>query len=159
MHPENLAESLKKHPFIHDLDDRLVQIIQSCAKNVSFSEGEYLFHEGESATTFYLIRTGRVAIEVHAGERGPVRIQTTGPGEVLGWSWLIHPYRWHFDACATDDVRAFALDGKCLRTKCESDHDLGYEILKRLALVLENRLQATRLQLLDVYGSAGGDGA
>lgn len=156
MQAENLIDSLKKHPFISELEERHVQIIHSCAKNVSFKEGQYLFHQGESATTFYLIRTGRVAIEIHAGERGPMRIQTIGPGEVLGWSWLISPYRWHFDACAVDDVRAFALDGKCLRTKCDSDHDLGYEMFNRLAQVLQTRLQATTFQLLDVYGSGGG---
>jgi CRP-like cAMP-binding protein len=73
-------------------------------------------------------------------------------GEVLGWSWLIPPYHWKFDARAIEQTRALALDGKCLRTKCEEDHDLGYELLKRFAQIMEERLQATRLQLLDVYG-------
>jgi hypothetical protein len=76
-----------------------------------------------------------------------------GEGEILGWSWLIPPYNWHFDARAVELTRAIALDGKCLRNKCEQDHDLGYELLKRFAHIMEQRLQATRLQLLDVYGN------
>jgi len=152
MQPENLTELLRKHPFISDLDDKFLKTLLSCASNAAFTDGDYLFREGEEATKFYLIRTGRVALELHASERGMIRIQTLGNGEVLGWSWLIQPYRWHFDAIAVEDVRAFALDGKCLRTKCEKDHDFGYEMYKRCSQVLENRIKATRLQLLDVYG-------
>jgi CRP-like cAMP-binding protein len=152
MQPENLTELLRKHPFISDLEDVYLRTLLSCASNAAFSEGEYLFREGEEATKFFLIRTGKVALELHGSERGMLRIQTVGPGEVLGWSWLISPYRWHFDAIAVEDVRAFALDGKCLRTKCEDNHDFGYEMYKRFSKVLEKRIKATRLQLLDVYG-------
>jgi CRP/FNR family cyclic AMP-dependent transcriptional regulator len=152
MQPENLTELLRKHPFISDLEDKHLRTLLSCASNVVFSDGDYLFREGEEATKFYLIRTGKIALELHGSERGLLRIQTVGQGEVLGWSWLISPYRWHFDAIAVEDVRAFSLDGKCLRTKCEDDHDFGYEMYKRFSKVLENRIKATRLQLLDVYG-------
>jgi hypothetical protein len=75
---------------------------------------------------------------------------------VLGWSWLISPFRWHFGGCAVADVRAVALDGECLRNKCEKDHDFGYEMLKRLAQVMERRVDATRMQLLDMYGMMPG---
>ena len=80
-------------------------------------------------------------------------IDTVEEGDVLGWSWLIPPYHWHFDARAIDLTRAIALDGKCLRTKCEEDHNLGYELLKRFSHIIEQRLQATRIRLLDVYGN------
>ena len=152
MQPENLTKLLRQHPFISEMDETLLKTMLTCASNVFFSDDEYLFREGEEATKFYLIRTGRVALELHGSERGMIRIQTIGPGEVLGWSWLVHPYRWHFDAIAVEDIRAFALDGKCLRTKCDKDHDLGYELYKRFTQVLENRIKATRLQLLDLYG-------
>ena len=72
-------------------------------------------------------------------------------GEVLGWSWLYPPYRWNFDARAVEPVRAFALDGNCLRAKCEADHDFGYELVKRFLQQVHMRLERTRLQLLDVY--------
>ena len=74
-----------------------------------------------------------------------------GPGDVLGWSWLISPFRWHFNALAVAEVRAVTLDGECLRKKCEQDHDFGYEMLSRFSHVMERRLEATRMQLLDLY--------
>jgi CRP-like cAMP-binding protein len=93
-----------------------------------------------------------VALEIVAPQRGPIIVETLGEGDILGWSWLIPPYNWHFDARAVELTRAIALDGKCLRTKCEADHDLGYELLKRFTNIMEQRLEATRLQLLDIYG-------
>jgi len=149
----DLTELLCKHPFVGDLHDAHLKLLVGCAKNVHFRDGQFLCHEGEAADLFFLIRSGRVAIEIHSGHKGKQRIQTIGPGEVLGWSWLIFPYRWHFDGCAVSDVSALALDGKCLRTKCDKDHDFGYEMLKRLANVFQSRMEATRLQLLDVYGT------
>ena len=81
-------------------------------------------------------------------------IQSLKEGEVLGWSWMIPPYKWHFDARAFDLTRAIALDGACLREKCEEDHDLGYELMSRFALIIAQRLEATRLQLMDIYGNS-----
>ena len=153
MHVEDLSEVLRKHPFIGELDDKHLQTLVGCAANAHFTDGTYLFHEGETANSFYLIRTGRVVLEIFGGKKGIKRILTIGPGEIVGWSWLISPYRWHFDACAVDDVRAISLDGVCLRKKCETDHELGYEMLKRLSQVLQRTLEATRLQLLDIYGN------
>ncbi len=159
MHTENLTDILRQHPFLAGLSDEYMGIIIGCASNVRFQEGEYLIREGEMANRFYMVRTGRVALEVDIQPRGTIRIQTVGPGEVLGWSWLISPFRWHFSGVAVADVRAIALDGECLRNKCENDHDLGYEMLKRLSQIMERRLEATRLQLLDLYGTSDGAGA
>jgi CRP/FNR family transcriptional regulator, cyclic AMP receptor protein len=123
-----------------------------CSVNKIFEAGQFLFREGESADTFYVIRNGRVQVETFSPEHGPIIIQTEAEGEVLGWSWLVPPYHWRFDARATEQVRVIAIDGKCLREKCEEDHNLGYELMKRFALIIAERLEATRLQLLDVYG-------
>jgi CRP/FNR family cyclic AMP-dependent transcriptional regulator len=146
-----LEPLLAEHPFFQGLDSRHLQLIAGCASNVRFDMGQYIFHEGEEANEFYIIRHGKVALETLAPGHKPITIQTIEEGDVLGWSWLFPPYRWHFNAYAVELTRAIALDGKCLRTKCEEDHDLGYEFLKRFASVVEQRLQATRLQLLDVY--------
>lgn len=146
---------LAEHPFFEGLDQRYLQIIVGCASNVVFEEGQIIFHEGEQANQFYLIRQGRVALEVHAAGVGTLTIQTLDAGDILGWSWLVAPYRWHFDARALEPTRAIALDGECLRRKCEEDHDLGYELLKRFAEIITQRLQATRLQLLDAYANRG----
>ncbi len=99
---------------------------------------------------------GRVALEVNVPGRGPFQLESCGEGGVLGWSWLFPPYKWHFDARAVGLVGALAFDGACLRGKCEGDHDLGYELHRRFEAVLIDRLQATRLRLLDLYGSVGG---
>jgi CRP-like cAMP-binding protein len=153
MHREDLSEILRQHPFLMGLSEEYMATLIGCASNVRFNEGDTLIHEGELANKFYLIRTGRIALEMEVSGRGGLRIQTTGPGEILGWSWLISPYRWHFSGVAVIETRAVALDAECLRNKCEQDPRLGYEMLQRLAQVMERRLDATRLQLIDMYGT------
>ncbi|MDL1894305.1 cyclic nucleotide-binding domain-containing protein [Sphingobacteriales bacterium CHB3] len=149
---EDLTIILRQHPFLRGLSDEHMQTLIGCATNVRFAENSRLINEGELANKFFLVRSGRVALETEVSGRGGIRIQTVGPGEVLGWSWLISPYRWHFSGVAVMDTRAIALDAECLRKKCETDAHFGYEMLKRLASVMERRLEATRLQLLDMYG-------
>jgi CRP/FNR family transcriptional regulator, cyclic AMP receptor protein len=148
---ETLERIIAEHPFFVGLDESFVSLMVSCASNVRFEAGTYILKEGDPANTFYLIREGTVAVEVLAPQHKPIIISTLSVGEILGWSWLVSPFRWKFHARAVDDVRAIALDGKCLRTKCEENHDLGYEVLKRFAQIVEQRLEATRFQLLDVY--------
>ncbi len=152
---ETLERLLAEHPFLKSLEPAHLKLIVGCASNVRFEPGDYIFHESEEADQFYIIREGKVALEIFAPDRGPIIIDTLVDGEVLGWSWLIPPYHWRFDARAVDVTRAIALDGKCLRTKCENDRALGYELLKRFASIIEQRLQATRLQLLDLYAPHG----
>jgi CRP-like cAMP-binding protein len=151
MQTEDLTEVIRQHPFLADLSKVHMEVLVGCASNVHFAEGSYAIREGEIANKFYLIRTGLVALESVVNARRRIRIQTVGPGEVLGWSWLVRPYRWHFNGLAVAEVRAIALDGECLRNKCENDHDFGYEMLSRFSRVIERRLEATRMQLLDLY--------
>jgi CRP/FNR family transcriptional regulator, cyclic AMP receptor protein len=149
---ETLERILSTHRFFHDLEARYLALLVSCAANVRFDADAFLFRNGEEANQFFLIREGKVALEISAPGRVPIIVQTLRENEILGWSWLIPPYHWQLDARAVEPTRAIALDGKCMRTKCEADHDLGYELLKRFAHIIEDRLQQTRLQLLDVYG-------
>ena len=150
---QTLEPIIREQPFFEGLEDRHIKLITGCAKNVKFNEGKVVCREGDPANQFFLIREGQVAIEVMTPEKGFMRIQTLQAGEVLGWSWLIKPYRWHFSVRAQRATRALAFDGKCLRGKCEKDHDLGFEFYKRFAQLMIDRLEATRLQLLDFYGS------
>ncbi len=150
---ENLEQILAEHSFLQGLESHYLDLIVGCASNVRFDAGQFIFHEGEEANQFYIIRHGKVALEIFSPERGAIEIDTLEEGDVLGWSWLIPPYHWRFDSRAVELTRAIALDGKCLRNKCEEDHDLGYHLLKRFAHIVEQRLQSTRLQLLDVYGT------
>ena len=148
---QTLEPILAEHPFLKGLDVQYLKLLVGCASNVRFNAGQFIFREGEEANEFYMIRQGKVALEILGAERGPITVQTVGEGDVLGWSWLIPPYRWRFNARALELTRAIALDGKCLRTKSEEDRNFGYELLKRFSSIIVERLEATRLQLLDVY--------
>jgi len=145
---------LSEHPFFKDLPPDDLAFIAGCGKNVRFREGEYIFREGEPADHFYVIRHGRVALEIFAPERGPLVTEMIGEGGVVGWSWLFPPYRWSSDARAVEDTVAVALDGVCLREKCEREPRLGYELMRRFAQIIMERLHATRVRLLDIYGRA-----
>jgi len=150
---ESLERIIKQHPFFAGLDEAFCDLLCGCAKNVSFQSGQFLFHEGEPAEWLHLLRHGRVALQVASPGRGALTFQTLGEGEIVGVSWLVPPYRWNHDAKALEPTRAIAMDAGCLRRKCESDHDLGYEMMKRFMPVLIERLQAARLQMLDIYGA------
>jgi len=139
-------------PVFRGLDQEELELIAGCGQNVVFAAGERLFREGDQADTFFLVRHGLVALDQDVPNRADVTVETVGPGEIVGWSWLLEPYRWHFTGRAVELVRAVKFDGACLRKKCEEDPALGYDLLTRFAQVLVNRLQATRLQLMDVYG-------
>ncbi len=148
---ETLLPILSAHPFFDGLEERYLQLLVGCASNVRFDAGQFIFREGEEANQFYLIRHGSVALQVFGEPHGSITIRTLSEGEILGWSWLISPYRWKFTARAVELTRAIALDGKCLRTKSQEDHDLGYELLKRFASIIEDRLEAASLQLVNIY--------
>jgi CRP-like cAMP-binding protein len=147
-----LDSILAEHPFLKGLAPSQIELIAGCASNVRFNKGDYVFREDEEADRFYLIRHGLIALDVFVPQRGPVTIDTIQEGEVLGWSWLFPPYRWHFDARALQLTRAVAFDGKCLREKCDKDSRLGYELVMRFSQIIMQRLQSARLQLLDLYG-------
>ena len=149
---EGLERIIREQPFFAGLAAEFCDLLCGCAANVRFEAGQYLFHEGRPADRFYIVRHGRVALELTAPGRGALTFQTASEGEIVGLSWLVPPYHWTYDARALGLVRAIALDAACLRGKCEEDHDFGYEMMKRFMPVLIQRLQATRLQMLDVYG-------
>ncbi len=152
----SLEGYLAEHPLLRGLAEDDLELLTGCASNVAFQADEEIFRQGQAANHCYLIRYGRVALQVASPNRGPLTVQTLEPGEVLGWSWLFPPYRWHFDARALELTRATALDGSCLREKCDQDPRLGYELMKRFSAVMHDRMQASRLQLLDLYGPSGG---
>jgi CRP-like cAMP-binding protein len=154
MTTESLAPILGEHPLLIGLDPSQLQLIVGCASNVRYNPGEFIFRAGEQANHFYFVRSGRVSVETFAPQRGAITIETVGDGDLLGWSWMIPPFEWHFDARALNLTRAVAIDARCLRTKCEADTGFGYELLKRFAQIMELRLEATRLQLLDLYVNA-----
>lgn len=149
---DDLRRILERHPLFEGLAAEHLELLVGCARNVRYDAGTVLLREGKPADRFFLVRSGTVALEIHAPGREPLLVDTLHAGDVLGWSWLFPPYRWHADGRAVEPVRALALDGACLRGKCDEDPVLGYELMQRFARIVIDRLQATRLQLLDVYG-------
>lgn len=147
----SMAEQLAAHPFVQGMAPAMLEFMGGCASNALYEEGKYLFQEGHDARAFYLLREGRVSLEIQVPGKQTTTIETLGPGDVIGWSWLVSPYRWHFDARAAETTKVFQLDGVCLRDKCERDHDLGFEIMKRFLHVVQDRLERVRMQWLDVY--------
>lgn len=148
-----LETMLAETPLLEGLAADTLVLLAGCARNVRFDQGTRLLQRGDSADVFYLVRHGSVVLETYVPGRGPVTVETLEAGEVLGWSWLSEPYRWHLDARALTMVRATAFDGACVRGKCQEDPAFGYELMSRFAQALLERLQGTRLRLLDVYGS------
>jgi len=151
---QTLEPLLRDHKFFAGLSPEYLALLAGCASTAVFPAGSYLFTEGELAESFYVIRDGKVALEVAAPGHAVLTVQTLGAGEVAGFSWLIQPHRWEFDGRALDRVRAIRVNGVCLRAKCDEDPRFGYELMRRFAQLTAARLQATRLQLLDVYGHA-----
>jgi CRP-like cAMP-binding protein len=152
----SIDELVGAHPFAAGLSDEHLALVAGCAQNVALDVGAMLCTEGESADTFYLLRRGHVSIEVHQAGRGPIVIETVGPGDAVGWSWLVAPYRWTFDARALEPVGALAIDGACLRAKSFENASLGFALLSCVSQELLGRLQATRVRLLDLYGDSRG---
>lgn len=149
---KTLVDELAEHSFFAELPTETLNLIAGCGQNVVFKAGAVIAAEGSEANEFFVIRKGRVAIQVHAAPGGTALLQTLDGGDVLGWSWLFPPYRWSFEAKAVQEVHAIKLDGACLRGKCEDDPRMGYDLMKRFSRIMTRRLEATRLQLLDLYG-------
>lgn len=150
--PENLGRIIDEHPFFKGIGDDLRELLIGCAANERFEAGQFLAREGQKADKFYLVRAGSVAVEVDVPGKKAIVIETLGEGEVLGWSWIVDPFRTTFDARAQTLVRVLSFDGKCLRTKMAKDPLLGYEVLRRFVPMMAHRLQTARLQMLDIYG-------
>ena len=148
---EDLERLLREHRFLEGLEDEQVRFLVSCVSNRRFEAGSYLFREGGPAAEFFLIRHGSVALEVDVPGRGPVTMETLGPGDIAGLSWLDPPYRNQLDGRSRETVIALGFDGGCLRGKLDADHDLGYVMTRRLLEHVCERLQRVRLQRLDLF--------
>ena len=144
-----LAGIIASHPFLKDLDPHQRRLLADCAMEKTFETDELIFPEGDPANRFYLILEGKVVLESYVQERGRVEIQTIEAGDVLGWSWLMPPYYWQFDARAIEPTKAVFFYGTPLREEAENDHEFGYQLYKRIAAIMLKRLQATRRRLLE----------
>jgi CRP-like cAMP-binding protein len=146
---QSLEKALAQQPFLAGLDRRFLGPLAAHAASKRFEAQQMMFHEGHPAKEWYLICEGKVGLETALLGCDGIRIETLGPGEVLGWSWILPPYELHYSARALEPTEVIALDGKGLVALFEKDHDLGYEMMKRFAQVIVHRLAATRARLME----------
>lgn len=149
---ESLGKIIKEHPFFANLIPEYIELIAGCASLVKFDKDHMVLKEGEAADNFYLIREGKISVEISVPHGGAVALETVGEGDVVGWSWLFAPYQTQFTARAVENIRAISFDGKCLRKKIDQDHNLGFHVMKEFVKVIQERLKATRLKLVDMHG-------
>ena len=155
VHIEGLDTLLKEHPFFEGISDEYGELVAGCAANEVVRAGGYVFREGDPADKFYLLRNGEVSVHVPALV-GPVfEIQSLGKDQVLGWSWLIQPYRWSFQARVMQDTDIIEFDGEAIRAHCESDPRFGYGLFKRFAALMSERLAAARQTMMDQWNPPG----
>lgn len=145
---EPMATRVALHPFLAGMNRKDLALLTDCAMIVRFAPGQIIFREGENANRFYLIESGRVAVESAGAPVGTVEIEIVRAGELLGWSWMFPPYAWQFSARAIEPTVAIFFYGTILREYCERNHSLGYELFKRMSAVMVKRLQAARRKML-----------
>jgi CRP-like cAMP-binding protein len=148
MTPSDLEKAVMSHPFLQGLSAEYLRRLADAAMFTQFEAGQMVFYEGEIANRFYLIQRGKVTLETRANENGVIAVHTLGAGDVLGWSWLFAPYYWHFNACAVESTQAIFFYGTRLREHCEQDREFGYQLMRRVAAVLIQRLQVTMKESL-----------
>jgi len=147
---ETLRPLLLGHPFFQGMKPEHLDVLVGCALNVRFSQGSLIFRAGEQGDYFYVLRQGRVQLEMPRPRHEPIRIVELSDGEVFGWSWLVPPYVWRFDARAKEPTRAVQLNGRCLREKWDKQHDLGFELLRRFADLSSHRIESVNRALLNL---------
>ena len=148
-----VAARISAHPFFAALTDAQRAALAEDAITETFTAGQRLFDEGGIADRFWLIEQGNIALDMRIPGRGDQIVETLGPGTVLGWSWLHPPYRWHFGAVARVPTTTIAFDAASVRRRCDADPAFGYAALCLFTPVIIERLQATRLRLLDLYAA------
>lgn len=147
---------LAEHPVFKGFDAATLALLAGCAKNERFQAGAAIFGEGDPADKVYILREGDVAIEIGSPLDAPIMIETLHKGDVLGWGWMVPPFRCMSDARAISAVRAVSLDAACMRRKCEENPALGYAMFRHWVPHLAIRIRALRMQLLDLYGRKAG---
>jgi CRP/FNR family transcriptional regulator, cyclic AMP receptor protein len=141
---------LQRHPFVEEFQPAHIEMLTSMAKEVDFARDQVIFHEGDECHEFYLIVAGRVALEIEAPDQ-TFRVQTLSAGDELGWSAILMGRGKHFQARALEHTQALAFDGGALLEACRKDTSFGFALMYRMLGVVSERLQGTRLQVLDMY--------
>ena len=146
---DSLKALLAAQLFFKELNREHLQVLADNARQTEFTAGQIIFRRGDPANRFYLVESGKVAVELERPDCEPILVQTIGPGRELGWSWILPPYYEHFTATTLEPTKAIFFHGTRLRECCEENHDLGYELMKRMAEVMLHRIEAASRLLLE----------
>lgn len=155
MSTEKTEEILSGMPFFDGLDPDFVKFLADCARSRQVEGNQALFRQGDPASQFFLLRTGSVSIEIPAIAGPTLQVQRLGPGKILGWSWLLPPYKWSFQARAEQDSEVLEFDGRAILERCEEDPRFGYELIKRFSGLMAERLDAAHRKMMDQWSPAG----
>lgn len=150
-----IRECLAGHELLSDLDPAFIDVLAGSAELRQFAENEIVFRHGDAADHFYIVRSGRITVEVPAIEGPPLELQNLGEGAVLGWSWLIPPYEWSFQARAVTAAELVEFDGAAIREHAEADQQFGYAILKCFSRLMSVRLEHARRRMMDEWRPSG----
>jgi CRP/FNR family transcriptional regulator, cyclic AMP receptor protein len=155
MSNQSITEYLSNHEFFSELSDDVLKILCEYSSTRKIKKGQILFRQGEKADKFYVVRNGLISIQMPAIMGPALEIQNVGKDQVLGWSWLISPYKWNFQAKAEEDSELLEFDGTDLLARCEQEPKFGYELLKKFAGLMSVRLNAARQKMMDEWNPAG----
>jgi CRP-like cAMP-binding protein len=155
MSTQTLEDSLSTHAFCSGMDNSFVRFLSDSATELQITKGGVLFQYGKPADKFYLVRKGKVSVQVPALMGPTLEIQTLGEDQLLGWSWLIPPYRWNFQARALEDSDLLEFDGSAILARCQEDPKFGYDVFKRFATLMSERLDAARQKMMDEWNPPG----
>jgi CRP-like cAMP-binding protein len=155
MPASSLIDHLQTRTILAALAPQQLARLGAHASEQRVAAGDLLFRQGDAADRFYLLREGSVRVGVPAINGPALEIQTLGPGEVIGWSWLIPPYQWSFEARAASDASLISFDGKAILQECEQDPALGYALMKIFAALMSQRLHAARLKMMESWAPSG----
>lgn len=151
MAPLTVFDQMALHPFLADLRSGWLRRLAVHAHTVIRYPGHRMFAEDAPATRFWLLRTGAISLEINVPGRGDIVVERIGDGGVVGWSWLLPPYRWSLGAVVAEECRAIEFDAAGVRRLIAEDPDLGRELTERVLAVTAGRLRTTRRRLVDLY--------
>ena len=155
MSNQSITEYLSAHEFFSEFSDDVLKFLCECSSTREIKKGQILFLQGEHADKFYVVRSGRISIQMPAIMGPTLEIQTVSENQVLGWSWLIPPYKWNFQTKAEDDSELLQFDGAAILARCEQDPKLGFELVKKFAALMSVGLNAARLKMMDEWNPVG----
>ena len=155
MSQQSIKDYLSTHAFFSGLDDEFIQYVTNSATELQLKKGDILFRQGEFADKFFILRKGGISVQVPALVGPPLEIQHLSEDQILGWSWLIPPFRWHFLARVEEDSDLLEFDGIALLAHCEEDPKFGYELFKHFAGLMSERLEVARQKMMDQWNPPG----